>query len=392
MKRNFRNEFKGAELGDARRSKRMTELGMALSTLPAASFPRALGDGAKLEAAYRFLRNPDVDAGAMLAPHVRESASRCGAHTTVVIAHDTTNFRYSSERDGLGRTNSAAKNGFFSHVALAVSPTEIREPLGVLHVESWARGEQREKKHPKKRREDPDRESLRWDRGVIAVEKVVAPTRAIHVMDREADDYELMSELVMHKRRFVIRNRIDRRLDVDEKLHAHAANSPVVTKRDVPLTARKRASLPVKRRMHPPRHARTATLTIKAIEVSLRRPSGVPTSLPEYLPVHVVVVEEVGTPTNEPAVSWRLYTSETIATPADLERIVDLYRCRWVVEEFFKALKTGCAVEKRQLESYHSLVNTLSIYIPIAWRVLRHRSLAHANGAAPTSVVLSELQ
>jgi IS4 transposase len=49
-----------------------------------------------------------------------------------------------------------------------------------------------------------------------------------------------------------------------------------------------------------------------------------------------------------------LYTSEPIDTAEQLLTIVDQYRSRWVIEEFFKALKTGCAFEKRQLESYRA--------------------------------------
>ena len=36
-------------------------------------------------------------------------------------------------------------------------------------------------------------------------------------------------------------------------------------------------------------------------------------------------------------------TTEPIDTVEQVLRIVDWYRARWVIEEFFKALKTGCA-------------------------------------------------
>ena len=114
--------------------------------------------------------------------------------------------------------------------------------------------------------------------------------------------------------------------------------------------------------------------------------------VPRYLPINVVVVEEANPPKGEPPVTWRLYTAEPIDSPAHLERIVDGYRCRWVVEEFFKALKTGCGIEKRQLESRHALENALAVYIPIAWRVLRHRTLAKLDGGSKASLILSKLQ
>lgn len=392
MKRTFRDEFQGALLGDARRSERMVELAVALATAPAASFPEVLGDGAELEAAYRFLGNPDVDVEEILEPHASESVARCREHAVVVVAHDTTDFTYSSERQGLGRTSGLAKNGYFAHVALAVTPTETRDPLGVLHLEPWVRGEKQPRKHPRKRREDPDRESTRWLRGVAAVEERLDAGRTIHVMDREADDYDLLCTMVAEKRRFVVRCSFDRRLEGDEKLREYTAAQPVVTMRNVPLEERKKSLLPKQRKAHPPRRERAATLELKSVVISVKRPTNLPTTLPEVLPIHLVIVEEVDVPTGEPAVSWRLYTSEPITTAEDVERVVDLYRCRWTIEEFFKALKTGCAIEKRQLESYHSLLNALAIYIPIAWRALRLRCLARANGDGPATTAFTALQ
>lgn len=43
---------------------------------------------------------------------------------------------------------------------------------------------------------------------------------------------------------------------------------------------------------------------------------------------------------------------------------MDAYRARWVIEEFFKALKTGCNFERRQLESFQSLRIALAIFLP----------------------------
>jgi hypothetical protein len=55
-------------------------------------------------------------------------------------------------------------------------------------------------------------------------------------------------------------------------------------------------------------------------------------------------------------------------------------------EEFFKALKTGCQFERRQLESYKSLDNALAIFLPIAVRLLAHRGASRADptGACAT--------
>ncbi len=110
------------------------------------------------------------------------------------------------------------------------------------------------------------------------------------------------------------------------------------------------------------------------------------------LSVNVVEVFEPAPPEGEEAIAWRLMTTEPIATPEDRARVVDFYRARWRIEEFFKALKTGCAYEKRQLESEHSLLNALAILVPVAWRLLLLRHLARNMPEEKASAVFSEDQ
>lgn len=396
MQKRFRDEYRGASLGDVRRSNRLAKLGTALATFPAASFPEALGDGAELEAAYRFLRNEAVTPAGVLEPHGRETVARCRTHPTVIVAHDTTDFVFPGEtRQGLGRMRGRVERGFFAHVSLALSFDARREPLGVLHVEPWTReptAKRASKKSPRERQKDPDRESLRWARGVDTVEQKLPAGCAIHVMDREADDYALLVTLVRDDRRFILRSTFDRRVEEGVLLTAILASTPTVVEREVALSARKPKPFAKNAKIHPARTARTARLGISAEGVTLLRPKDVDPTLPSALTINVVVIEELSPPEHEPPVYWRLYTTEPIQTPADLERIVDGYRCRWCIEELFKVLKTGCAIEKRQLEHGHSLMNALAIYLPIAWRVLRLRTLAQTDAKRPASTVLSVLQ
>ena len=72
--------------------------------------------------------------------------------------------------------------------------------------------------------------------------------------------------------------------------------------------------------------------------------------------------------------------------------VVDGYRARWVIEEYFKALKVGCAIEKRQLESYDALCNALAIFTPIAWKLLELRTVARTEPNAPATTVLTPVQ
>jgi hypothetical protein len=110
------------------------------------------------------------------------------------------------------------------------------------------------------------------------------------------------------------------------------------------------------------------------------------------LQLNVIHVFERHPPRGEPAVEWFLLTNLPIATPEEIAFAVDCYRGRWTIEEYFKALKTGCQYERRQLESAHSLLNALAILAPVAWRLLLLRHLARTDAKTPATAALTPKQ
>jgi hypothetical protein len=97
-------------------------------------------------------------------------------------------------------------------------------------------------------------------------------------------------------------------------------------------------------------------------------------------------------PSAEEAVEWILLTSEPFETEVQVREVVEIYRTRWLIEEFFKALKTGCAMEKRELESLHTLTNALALCIPIAYQLLALRQMARSKPEARAETILSAAQ
>jgi hypothetical protein len=91
-------------------------------------------------------------------------------------------------------------------------------------------------------------------------------------------------------------------------------------------------------------------------------------------------------------VCWRLVTNLPIDTPEQVAFAIDAYCARWAIEEFFKAIKTGCQYERRQLESCRALLNALAVFSVIAWRLLLLRYTARTAPDAPASSVLTSQQ
>jgi IS4 transposase len=401
-------EFAGADLSDARLDNRLDRIVAALEARPDASFPMSMSTDADLEAFYRFLRNEAVNFDLLLAPHIEVTVARAAEHKVVLVVHDTTEFKFQGhvERKGLG-TLGRSGHGFLGHFALAVS-VGSREPLGILGVNRWARtGISATKLRRtggmtyRQSRELPN-EGDKWIRLIDETEETVdAEASLIHVMDSEADDYELLSKLVENGRRFVVRSKMDRILAIRHlsatgrpkpKLNGLVGAQPVIAKRMVPLSRRGRRPGGTKRKRNLAREEREATLTFRATAAAVRLPEGARRGLPKATPVNVVYVREIDAPEDVEPVEWTLLTTELIETVEQVLAIVDHYRARWLIEEYFKALKSGCAFEQRQLESLQTLLNALALFIPIAWNLLRLRTLSRDRPDAPAKLALSTIE
>lgn len=394
------DEFVGAEFGDARLSTRVVRVASALADNPSESLPRAMGRRSATEAAYRFMKNASVTPEAISKPHIDRTVFRASQAGSVVAVHDTTEFEFSTHRDGLGYLRKD-DHGFLLHCSLLVVADGSRRPLGVLATQTWVRtgpAKRKRRETSKERAARPDKESDRWF-GQIAVaeDRVGTAASLVHVADREADAYLLMARCCERGARFVFRMARDRAArNVDDESKGHVRRmlrdrGEIQLELDVPLSRRAaKGTLPRPSLM--PREARRATLTVSSMAVEVRKPSYIGEPVPQWLELNAVLVQENDPPEGETAIEWVLFTTEPIETPEQVEHVVRCYRTRWVIEEFFKALKTGCQFERLQLESYESLRNALALMLPIAWRMLLMRSLVQAAPDAPASTVLSPVE
>jgi hypothetical protein len=376
------DEFDGLDLGDLRRAARVRSVVNALQANPAAAFPKALKTVAAREAFYRLVNNEAVTLDALLAPHSAQTIARAAqGNERPIIAIDKTQFIFEGEgeREGLERLSSN-KQYFEAFVALALSPS--RRSHGVLAVETLEG----------KGRSTSDAWSNFLNQAGSDLE--ATGVRPIYVMDREADTYALFCALVDEKRDFVVRISFDRTIrefsdSIIEPLRSVAERQPTILKRTVRVARRKAGGRTgAQRAKHPTRSSRQATLSIRAGTVSMPRPRGKTEGLISGLALNLVQVVELDPPPGETAIEWLLITPLPIDNASKVETIVDAYRARWVIEEYFKALKTGCKYEARQLESRHALESALGLLIPIAWRLLELRTIGEEEPDAPATEIL----
>ncbi len=399
-------EFRGAHLGDARRVRRLVSTAQACAQAPQKSLPRALTSKTALEATYVLFGNEAVDEQAILQPHRDQTRERCAQAGTVLMAHDTSEFVFSTHREGLGHLRSLNDHGFLMHASLAITADGNRRPLGVMGAHFWTRSlsekqDESAKDNGKTKRGKKAKrvthvplESERWFRQAVQSEiQLGSAAQAIHLMDREGDSYELMAKLLDRNSRFIIRNRVDRiARSEDEGPNEHVRHlceqADAVFETSIPIARRDRKAIPERGKSLAPREARVAKLLAKAVTIQLRKPPYL-RDLPMWIDINVVHVTEIDAPPDVEPVQWTLMTTEPIDNPHLVITIVEHYRTRWLIEEWFKAIKTGCQVEKLQLETYASLKNATAMYLVIAWRMLLLRALARSEPNAPAEVALS---
>lgn len=388
-------EFEGAELGDARRTSRLQEVAKAAEIAPDVGFPQMAESDGELEGIYRFFSNDAVNASSILEPHIVATMERAKQAKLCLVVHDTTAFEFSGDRDGLGLTR-GNRQGFYAHFAMAVLPGPERIPLGVCGLERISRQVRKDsvrKRHSHYIAKDPTRESLRWLRLLESVEMRRDGFECIHVMDREGDMFELMALALRLQTRFVIRGSKERALlnqaGIVEDLLQKTKEQ---TRREVHVSLRtpKRREL-IAPRPGASRKQRIAKLAVGSHVVEIRRPK-VRKAPERSLKLNLVHVWEREPPRGEDPVEWVLFTTEPVDTPEQVNAVVDYYQSRWIIEEFFKSLKTGCAFEKRQLESFHALSNALAVFSIVAWRMLLARAVTRAYPEGPATSVLSRNQ
>jgi hypothetical protein len=398
--------FGEAYLGDERRTRSLVDLADRFHRHPHGTLPHKCKDPNALRRCYDLMNADAVTHEAVLAPHVQRTLARVQRRGGVVlILHDGSELDYSgltSLHQHLGQIGNGFGKGYECLNSLAVLP-EGRTVVGLVSQILHVRPHVPKDETRARRRDREDRESLLWLRAVDAVAEAtrrcrgrLGPSgppeelREIDVADRAADTFEFLDHEDFLGRRYVLRSKHDRRIRVGHgddgppaKLHAHL--------RTLPERGRRRLSLP--ERDGRPARETTVAVAWAAVEVppskdqrchGRRRP----------LRVWAVRVWEPTPPASGEAVEWFLLTNVPVGTAEGAWEKVDWYCCRWVIEEFHKAQKSGCSIEDLQFERVERLRPMIALLSVVATTLLALRDLSREAGLRdlPATEVVDEEQ
>ena len=340
----------------------------SLSKKSEQSIPAAMNGWHDTVATYRFFDNEKVTPDKILEPHLISTVNRIKASSIVLCLQDTSEINYSSKSDieGLGPLNTNTHRGFLLHPTIAVTPE--REFLGIVEAKMYTR-ESIGNKVINRKRPIEEKESIRWLESFEIVDGLAREcqdTLIVNVADRECDIYELFNETdgIRHGdgAHWLVRASYDRRITKDDTLWSKIEKEQVCGHIKFKLPKRGNVS------------ARMVTQELRICKVRLggsRREGG---ALPP-LEITAVLAREVNVPNGSKPIEWLLLSSLPVSGKNWALILMSWYLCRWEIEIFFKTLKSGCAIEKLQLEHINNLYNCVALYMIIAWRIMFIRSM-----------------
>lgn len=294
----------------------------------------------------------------LLEPHFLKTAERVSLDSSeyVLSIQDSTFLNYTShkakiELGRIGKTGKKEQYGIIQHNALCV--TEKNEPLGLLDIQFCDNDQYDSSEHRHHRK----LEKTILDRWVKALKNTRnllkdCSKKIVTVADREGDFFEFLHELKNHDDLFVIRAKHNRHTGENhrqrgEKLFDLLDREEVIDTMEVEINDVQT------------REIKKIRLGLKCLKnVSLPPPDrSKERDIENYKPIHVNVVMAFNA-----EYCWILLTSLPVQTLAQIQRIIEIYRCRWHIEDFHKILKTAYQVDEIYLHaSREAIENALTM-------------------------------
>lgn len=380
-------QFQECVLGDQRRNSRLVTLAQQFAARPDGSTPDQTETWADCKAAYRLFDEDDVTFEAIIAPHCRRTRTASVPGGVQLLISDTTELDFGRHRriTGPGPTGNGGGLGFFLHSSLMLDPA-TGEIAGLAGAKIFYRQPKPQKKPPKNsRRRSSRRESLIWGRLIDEIGSPPPETEWIHVCDRGADDFEVFHHALQQKCGFVIRAaKLHRWIHAPDgrrlKLHDYLKELSPQGSREIAVPASKKSP------------ARRATVELCHGRIHMPWPQVTTKWIRKNTPrtplcLYVVELRELSAPKGATPLHWVLYTPESVCSATDAERIIAYYERRPTIEEYHKALKTGCRAEDRQYAMADRLERVTGVLTLLAVRLVQMKTIANRTPDRPAHEV-----
>jgi Transposase DNA-binding/Transposase Tn5 dimerisation domain len=380
--------FGAAELGDPRRTDRLVKVASALAKNPSASLPHASETWGETLGAYRFLNNPTLGYEDIIMAHWTQTYHEAAQGARTLLLADTTEMDFSthSALEGLAPIGNSRENiGFSVHTVLAMNP-QTQQILGCLTQEPFRRN-LAPKGETKAQRRKRDRESQVWEHSVQHIGRVPENCQWVYVGDSGSDVFTFWQHCEQLGYDFVLRVAQDRVIEIPAGDAAEELDETHLKTLARALPSQEAHAVTIAAHHHHPK--REALLQMSFQKVCVHPPLNGAFLQKTQLTAWVVRVWETHPPEGVEPLEWILLSTIPILVPADAWEVVEWYGLRWTLEDFHKALKTGCHMEKHFLQTVQAQWRLLAILTPIALRLLQIRTLAQQASETPATDAVS---
>lgn len=381
-KRWAKDNFRDCSLTDRRSCQRLEKFARQAADRPAASLPRIGEDWGGVRGIYRLLDRSEATLQSVTETHRERITAQCGRF---LVLSDTTHVDFGWKRDlpDAGPIGPGRGKGFLLHSGLLVD-TKDHVLVGLAGQVAHVRPKKRRGKQNDSRRMKRWRESEMW---IELFEQVGPPpgdSQYIHVCDSAADNFEVFCTARQLGSDFVIRAaRLHRNVLVDGEKRSLSTMI-----RDLPSLGTYELNI-ARGNGH---KARTASLRVSCGGIEMPVPTHHSPRVKKYkksggqnIPMWVVVVEEIDPPAGVEPIEWVLLSSVPVESFEDAWEVIGWYENRWLVEEWHKALKTGCRLEARQLQSVDRLLPLAGVLSVVAVLLVQRKSAARTEPDKPAS-------
>jgi hypothetical protein len=373
------NYFGDIDLGHKSRDRCFARVAQQISRHPGGTLPDKLGDPADYAAMDRLMNRPETTHAAILASHGQRAVERMQACPGVVLMlHDTTVLDYSGKKSlGLLAVGNGNGTGYLCHNSLAVNP-QNRDVFGLVSQILHQRVAVGRQEGVKAKRQRQTRESRLWSRAVLDLPQTPEGKLWVDVADRGADLFEFLATEQRLGRRCVVRSAYNRRVRIGHDgqgatklLHNYLRTLPPVG------PGRSREMFDVKLECD-----RTANLRVAYAAVEIMPPH-VRKGEYENKPIRAwgVRVWEESPPAKGAKLEWILVCLDPVTSVSTAWEKSEWYGCRWMLEEFHKAQKTGCRVEDLQFRTEAALQPMIALLSVVAVMLLNLRQAARRPDA-----------
>lgn len=378
-------QFGAAQLGDARRTKRLVKMAAQMASNSSGSIPQQMGEMADIKAAYRLFSTEQVTHAAVCQPHFDETRIAAGQMSMVFMIQDGAqlNFTLHPHCEGLGPIGRGTLRGLHQQNVLAVDPT-ARLPLGLMY-QRHPRRAVRGKKHDrgaKRRVPLEQRESFWWIDAIRSIGPPPPDVRWVHVGDRGEDLFGVYDECRCQRTDWLVRAARDRKVITpsgSDHLMCYARSLPSVATRSLEVRDKNRGT------------TRKIALSVAAGPVTLNPTRFEPAYAGrEPITCWVVRTWEPNPLPDQKPLEWILLTSLACDTSETALFVAEGYSLRWLIEEFHKCEKTGCQVEARRLESVDRLEPLVGLLSVLAVSLLRLKYVARDDPEQPARKLFAE--